>query len=200
MPWNAWGNLWSLYQYDPTVLDNLLLPDNVDRETLVENLLFETVELGLVYWDLEVVRHRIGSWSRKRLAVWNELEKTLHYDYNPIHNYDRTEDRQLLTTDDREITITSHTDDNGNSIEMKNGYNSGEQVQAGEDIITNNQDYGRQDQDDNTHQESENLYARGNIGVTSTQDLIKQQREVVQFNIYDYIIEDFKQEFCVMVY
>lgn len=181
-------------------MDNLLLPDNVDKATLVENLLFETAELGLVYWDLEVIRHRIGSWSRKRLAVWSELEKTLHYDYNPIHNYDRTEDRQMLTTDDREITITSHTDDNGNNIEMKNGYNAGEQVQAGENIVTNNQDYGRQDKDDNTHQESENLYARGNIGVTSTQDLIKQQREVVQFSIYNYIIEDFKQEFCVMVY
>lgn len=182
------------------MLDGILLPDALDRDLLIENLLVETGELGLVYWDLEFIRRRVSAWSRKRLAVWNELEKTLHYEYNPIHNYDRMEDRGLITTDDRETTVVSHTGENGNQIEMKNGYNAGSQVQAGEDIVKNNQDFDRQDQDDNTHQESETLYARGNIGVMSTQDLIEQQRNIVQFSVYDYIIQDFKQEFCVMVY
>lgn len=200
MPWNPWGNLLSLYQYDSTVLENLLLPDAVDRQTLVENLLVETAELGLVYWDLPFLRARIGSWSRKRLSVWNELEKTLHYEYNPIHNYDRKEDRELGSEDNRKIGSTSHSNSSGNNIEMKNGYNSGEQVQAGEDIITSEQDMTQNSTDDNTHGEKETLYARGNIGVMSTQDLIKQQREIVQFSIYDYIIQDFKVEFCVMVY
>ena len=40
----------------------------------------------------------------------------------------------------------------------------------------------------------------GNIGVTSTQSLIKEQRDVVQFNIMDYIINDFKNRFCLLVY
>jgi hypothetical protein len=43
-------------------------------------------------------------------------------------------------------------------------------------------------------------WERGNIGVMSTQDLIKQQREVVQFNIIDYIINDFKNRFCLLIY
>ena len=41
---------------------------------------------------------------------------------------------------------------------------------------------------------------QGNIGVTSTQSLIKEQRDVVQFNIMDYIINDFKNRFCLLVY
>ena len=41
---------------------------------------------------------------------------------------------------------------------------------------------------------------QGNIGVTSTQSLIKEQREVVQFNLMDYIIKEFKQRFCLLVY
>ena len=41
---------------------------------------------------------------------------------------------------------------------------------------------------------------QGNIGVTSTQSLIKEQRDVVQFNIIDYIINDFKNRFCLLVY
>lgn len=41
---------------------------------------------------------------------------------------------------------------------------------------------------------------QGNIGVTSTQQLIKEEREVDQFNIYDYIINDFRQRFCLALY
>lgn len=43
-------------------------------------------------------------------------------------------------------------------------------------------------------------HGEGNIGVTTTQSMINEQREVVKFNIYDYIIEEFKQRFCIMVY
>lgn len=43
-------------------------------------------------------------------------------------------------------------------------------------------------------------YMYGNIGITTTQEMINQQREVVKFNIYDYIIKDFKNRFCIMLY
>ena len=41
---------------------------------------------------------------------------------------------------------------------------------------------------------------QGNIGLTSTQDLIKQQRDVVLFNIMDVIIHDFIDRFCLKIY
>lgn len=41
---------------------------------------------------------------------------------------------------------------------------------------------------------------QGNIGVTKTQDLIQSQRDIVQFNVTDFIIRQFKRKFCVMVY
>ena len=44
------------------------------------------------------------------------------------------------------------------------------------------------------------LHAHGNIGVTTTQKLIREQREVDLFNLYDIIIEDFKMRFCIMIY
>ena len=53
-----------------------------------------------------------------------------------------------------------------------------------------------------TGEESED-YTRieqGNIGVTSTQQLIREEREVVQFEIDDYIVNDFKKQFCILVY
>lgn len=44
------------------------------------------------------------------------------------------------------------------------------------------------------------LHAHGNIGVTTTQKLIREQRSIDLFNIYDIIIEDFKMRFCILVY
>lgn len=44
------------------------------------------------------------------------------------------------------------------------------------------------------------LHAHGNIGVMSTQDMIRQERSIDLFNVYDIIIEDFKMRFCILVY
>ena len=40
----------------------------------------------------------------------------------------------------------------------------------------------------------------GNIGVTTTQKMITEEREVVDFDIISVIITDFKKSFCVMTY
>lgn len=41
---------------------------------------------------------------------------------------------------------------------------------------------------------------QGNIGVTMTTQLIAAQRELVQLNFYDLIVERFKERFCLLVY
>lgn len=44
------------------------------------------------------------------------------------------------------------------------------------------------------------IVEQGNIGVTATQDLIQAQRELVRFDIYQFIADRFKAQFCVLVY
>ncbi len=39
---------------------------------------------------------------------------------------------------------------------------------------------------------------RGNIGITTTQQMIKEEREVSMFKIYDYIVSDFLKNFCII--
>ena len=43
-------------------------------------------------------------------------------------------------------------------------------------------------------------HIHGNIGVTTSQQMIQSEREVALFNIYDVIIADFKAKFCIGVY
>lgn len=42
--------------------------------------------------------------------------------------------------------------------------------------------------------------AHGNIGVTTTQQMIQSERDLVVFNLYDVIAESFVENFCLMVY
>ena len=51
-----------------------------------------------------------------------------------------------------------------------------------------------------TNEGEHELHAHGNIGVTTTQKLIREQRDIDLFNLYDIIIEDFKMRFCILVY
>ena len=69
----------------------------------------------------------------------------------------------------------------GQTINKMGGLTHGEQVQT-------------------TQEGSHELHAHGNIGVTTTQKLIREQRDIELFNIYDIIIEDFKMRFCILIY
>lgn len=101
---------------------------------------------------------------------------------------------------DTENTITFGKTNNGlesteygKTEKVTENKDSTEQVQRqvalnhGENVVTSN---------DGGH----HLHAHGNIGVTTTQKLIREQREIELFNIYDIIIEDFKMRFCILVY
>ena len=48
--------------------------------------------------------------------------------------------------------------------------------------------------------EDREYISQGNQGITSTQQLIKEEREVSQFSLYDIIISEFKTRFCLLVY
>ena len=94
----------------------------------------------------------------------------------------------------------------GTGSETNVGTGSETNTRSGEDKLSRNgedknvQDVGGTDKyytEDNgtiTREES------GNIGVTTTQAMIKEQREIVQFNLYDYMLQQFKRQFCVMIY
>lgn len=192
----------------PDIFDGVQFPAAVDRDLTIKSICTQTAELSLVYVEPRQLKCILTIWSKKRLHIWEELEKTLHYEYNPIHNYDRTEDRKLnigrKLTVEQDRTTNTATELDQTETGSKTGYNSGELVVSDQTKTQTDQASELKDdidsKEDEKTKEKENLYARGNIGVTSTQDLINQQRDVVQFDIIQFIVEDFKSEFCVMIY
>lgn len=96
--------------------------------------------------------------------------------------FGKTED----ITDD--ITTTFGKTEYESDTRTFNNQNSGSSaLQHGEIVTTENE---------GEHE----LHAHGNIGVTTTQEMIQQERRIDRFNMYDIIIENFKMRFCILVY
>lgn len=45
-----------------------------------------------------------------------------------------------------------------------------------------------------------NLHTHGNIGTMTVQQMIREERDISKFNLMDYIVDSFKQRFCILVY
>lgn len=249
-------SLLGMHNYDPTVLDLLVIPEELDRSNLINNLLAETAELEILYSNPTVLKNLIGVWSLKELPVWQKLYNTTTLEYNPIENYDRHEQESTTGTGSRTHSGTdTHTDTlteggtqgNSSTYSMRQGgtdtvtgerdtlhkvagfntpVGSSTLVEQSEDIETasTTTNYGRTEtgsgSDTTTFGKTESrtgsmqhgeaisdqnsgnrtLYVHGNVGVMSSQDMIKQEREVDEFNIVDYIIRSFMQRFCILVY
>lgn len=233
-------DLIGMYNYDNTLLDLMQIPEDIDRATLIDNLLMESAEQEILYSNLGFLKQAIGSWSAKQLPIWQHLLETTKYDYNPIWNKDgtvtETETRDLKGSEkvkDETDRVDNLTDKNtrdfedketrnleNNSLNSVYGFNSSDAAPANQDNVkdtgtdtiehsgTDTMDHtGRQDIDRNLQRDTTDTgtvkherIEQGNIGLTSTQDLISQERQIALFNVMDVIIKDFIKRFCLAVY
>lgn len=189
-----------IYNYRPDIFDKFKVPNGVEMDILEPELLSEVAELESLYTDPDVLKDLIGAWSRRRMYAWQKLYDTTKLDYNPIWNkdanYEETETRDLDTKTQQKSDLSS----TGEATRYSYGFNS-DQPQPAEKSDSKGKDTGTVNgtgSEDETIKRTRREY--GNIGVTSTQQLIEAEREVADFDIYHYIITDFKQRFCLLVY
>ena len=173
-----------LYQWSDTLFDHLVLPDGLDRDLLISKILQEASAFELVYPDFAYMQDAIAIWSRSSVDIWTRLYATEKLVYDPIENYNRHEEYS-------DTHSTSYTDDNFVNNQVA-GYNSNQ-------LVTQSHVYGENNSNgDMTIKHDAHLY--GNIGVTTTQQMIAEERDSVQFCTYDFITNDFLQKFCIQVY
>lgn len=182
-----------MYNYDESVFDNLVFPEGVDKELLINNILLDNAELSLVYSDLDFMKTIIGVWSSSELDIWNKLYKTFNEEYNPLWNVDEN------TTETRDIDRTDNVlnKDAGSNINSVKAFNSDawsehDKVDTSGNSETNS---------DGTIHEVFTRRRGGNIGVTMSQQLLEAELNVrPKLNIYKYISNSFKNRFCNMIY
>lgn len=166
-------SLLGLYNWDSSILDSLRVPEGVDKSVLINNLLRECAELEILYPQPEAIKFFVGEWAKERLPVWEKLAATLKFDYDPISNYDRKEEWTDVSSGTSEALTAGYNSAGADVPEAKSSANS------------NGKRTGR---------------AYGNIGVTTTQQMIEEERRVVDFDMDHVIIQEFKKTFCLLIY
>lgn len=74
----------------PTLFDNLQVPDSVSKEAVCNQLLFDTLELEVLYTDGPTMQRALGVFSKTMLPSWTRYAKALGLDYDVLASDDRT--------------------------------------------------------------------------------------------------------------
>lgn len=201
----------ALYIYDDSILDGLKVPTDTDLDPSLEyvsnrpslsdadlrDLLLATIgEMTPLYTRPDILKEQIEVWARAHKPEWTKLWQSMIYKYNPIWNKDGsyTEEREVSGKSSGNTTNTyGRTDTNNVTGYDTNGFSPNTQnVAGGQDKSANIGDY--------TTKEKLTRREAGNIGVTTTMQMIREEREIAVFNIYEYIIEAFKNRFMILLY
>lgn len=186
-----------LYNLNSELFDDITLPTGVDQDILINNLVSDLAELELIYSDYNFMKFMIGVWSRKELPTWERVYNASVKEYDPIENYDRIEE----WTDEGESSGSgSSTMTNSNTAQHNvAGFNSATLVNSSKDTETAS---GQGSTTDDRSMESTHTgRVHGNIGVTTSQQMLQSELDIApKLNIYDFIINSFKNRFCLLVY
>ena len=147
---------------------------------------------------------------------WNALYKTLSLEYNPIENYSMTETenvqdthRGTLESDGSDTnTNTENTIVNDTSNNQLWGFNSTDSVNSDKQIgdTTKNIDGSMNATHKNTDTETKDITSdrtlkrSGNIGVTTSQQMIESERQLWLWNFFESVFSDIDKILVLKIY
>lgn len=261
-----------LWSHDNSIWDGFNVPEGMNKDTAVNFIMSSTQEMSVIYTEPESMKFMISNWSGRMLPIWTKLYRTTVLDYNPIENYNRSEEweekrvgkvdeditKDIERTDNRTLNksygknTVNNTQHSGNDVLKDEGTNtvapgqtttnsakafndgnfverektalsgqntetanmshtttynsnvkisnSGADTETGTDNLkTIGTDIISTVRNDNDNMTKKGI-AKGNIGVTTTQQMIEQERLVAVYDIYTAIVDSFKENFCVMIW
>lgn len=198
---------WGQY-HGEDLFKNMILPEGIDRETLTDTILEQCAEFEVIYNNFEYMQYSIGTWSKRWNRTFTKWYEALQIEYNPIENYDRIEEWE------EENKGTTDTSGKGKAV-------------SSDSASTQTDNYLTAYNSDTLHQESRNNAAsngnqstdttnnenvvtsdkgtrkgrtHGNIGVTTSQQMLESELDIAEFNLIQQITDIFKQEYCILVY
>lgn len=157
-----------LYEYNEDVFSGFRVPEGMDRQTVINEILMQCGEFSLIYPSYTFMKMAIGNWTNIEETIWEKLYNTETLEYNPLWNVDATIEEVV----------------DGTGVGSTKGYNSTLWL----------------DNDKQKNDTTVTTTRQGNIGVTSSQKLLREERDVVTYSTIYHIVESFKKRFCVMIY
>lgn len=210
---------------DRSVFDKMEMPEGVDRDILIGAILLRCQEFELLYSDPDFLIDAVNIWSRKNYWTFEKWAKAINIKYDPLYNYDRTEEYtdthsgnynkqgsgnssgNTSTTNDlhstNDVTVTHSEKAFNDTTLVNNQTDVTDQDTSDTGSVTGNYSNVNSDTENGTDGYTNIHKARlfGNIGVTTSQQMfLSEVNDAAAWNMYEHIADLFASEFCIMVY
>ena len=192
-------NFFDVLALKPNFFEDAEIDARLDKEEIKMAILERCGTLLPIYTNSEMFKKFSDSFFKRRKSIISKLIDTTKLEYNPIHNYDRSE--SVTREYDENGTNTGTVGSNGSSgsEDRVSAYDSDDYQPKNKRDETLNNEETRNLADTRKGKETTTTKTSGNIGVTSTQKMIMEERKVVLFDVYTWIAIEFEQHFFICV-
>ena len=171
----------SLYKWNENLFDDCIFPEQIDRETLINKLILDTMQIDCLYSDPEFLQAAFGMFCKARIHTWEKIAFTLYHDYNPFINFTRDEKRET------DYSPNIKTED----VQSGAAWNEESMIEKNKNdrSVTGNA------------KTVETFHSEGDSAMYTPTDVAKKEFELrAQADVIEFIINDFKKQFCLCIY
>lgn len=191
--------------YDKDLFKNLSLPSELDKQTAIDTILLFCGENELLYPALDFNIDLIGTWSTKWTRTFQKWVELFDMEYNPIENYDRMEawsdSHSMSSSESNSASASDSSYDSNSTKDDVSAFNVSTYSPSSAGEGTNHAQAHSYSVGENKRGElaldSHRGRVHGNIGVTTTQQMMQQEIDIQRFNIYEEIAIIFAREFTL---
>lgn len=192
-----------LYSIDE-VFKDIIIPNSYDKEVLINTILQECMLYQPLYVELPILNQMIVNFFKlnynnfKKLAYLYDLE--YRKDYNPIWNKDGSYTEKEEYTKDNTFNSNINENSNQNNINQVSAYDSGEFQNNNKDSLTSNDNTTKIDNGKEKFTHTITRDEKGNIGITTTMQMIKEEMDIHKdssYNKYEIVAKKFYDEFFI---
>lgn len=206
------------------IFEFLSVPASIDRDELINLILMRSAPFEVQYPNATYLHAAIKTWSITHQRTFNKWADALAIAYDPLNNYDRTEEmnesgletRDKKSRDKASANTFGATSDNthtsGDTTNKVSAFDSSDWSNSdksdvtsgatsnGSDLRSSESNSEAGENENSLHSKDYKLRAFGNIGVTTSQQMLQSELDIDAWNIYEHIADLFLDEFCVLLY
>lgn len=200
--------LFSAYNYVKSHGGNLFeafnILNDIDADLLTNVLLIRGGEFGLIYPDIDFLTMQVETSVKKWQHTIERWQKITNEDYNPLHNYDRYEEYsdEEKASGAQSANGSSTSIDKTTNTESKAAYDSNALQTNAESAIngTTGNTTNNTASENSSREFNHKAHLYGNIGVTTSSQLIIEARKAEEWALYENIAGLFISDWCIPIY
>lgn len=201
---------------DGDIWEDVVFPTGFSKDNFINTVLLNYGEMEALYADPDMMKFAITNWAN--INKWNILKAVtaINIEYEPLHNYDRTETRtssgtntgtvtDSVSTNTRTVTDRDETNETEHKVSAydSSSYspdNTDDGSNTMDETVTGTGSSSGTRTDNLAHSTSESIRAYGNIGVTTSQQMLQSELDLSLYNIYETFAGIFAFDLLLMVY